>query len=119
LLIDGGTASAAEILAGALQDAHRAILVGDRTVGTGTVLGEFPLSDGSALLLAVDEWLTPAGHSIWHKGIAPDVAVPLPPQVMPMLPERERGFSSAELKASRDAQLLRAVELLSERKSGA
>jgi carboxyl-terminal processing protease len=53
VLINGGTASAAEITAGALQDAHRATLVGETTFGTGTVLNEFHLSDGSALLLAI------------------------------------------------------------------
>ena len=55
VLVNEGTASASEILAGALQDAHRAQLLGATTFGTGTVLNEFPLPDGSALLLATQE----------------------------------------------------------------
>jgi carboxyl-terminal processing protease len=54
VLINGGTSSGAEIVAGALQDAHRADLVGEKTFGTGTVLQTFPLSDGSALMLAIE-----------------------------------------------------------------
>src|SRR5207253_4613867 len=78
VLIDEGTASSAEIFAGAVQDHGRAKLVGTRTFGTGTVLQPFGLSDGSAVLLAVNEWLTPNGRQIWHKGISPDVEVALP-----------------------------------------
>ena len=115
VLINNGTASAAEIVAGALQDADRAVLIGEKTFGTGTVLAEFPLSDGSALLLAVEEWLTPAGHVIWHKGISPDITVSLAPEAIPSLPASERSMTEAELRASPDAQLLRAVALLQER----
>jgi carboxyl-terminal processing protease len=114
VLINGGTASGAEIVAGALQDAHRAVLVGEKTFGTGTVLKEFSLSDGSALLLAIDEWLTPAGHVIWHRGIMPNVVVSLAPDVTPLLPEREKGMTRAELRASDDEQLLRALDLQGE-----
>jgi carboxyl-terminal processing protease len=112
VLINGGAASAAEIVAGALQDGRRASLVGEKTFGTGTVLQEFPLTDGSSLLLATDEWLTPEGHVIWHRGITPDVAVSLPSDVMPLVPEREKSMTAAELKASGDEQLLRALDLL-------
>ena len=111
-LINGGTASAAEIVAGALQDTHRAILVGEKTFGTGTVLQEFPLTDGSALLLAIDEWLTPDGNVIWHRGITPNVVAPLPPAVSPLIPDREKGMTEAELRASGDEQLLRALDFL-------
>jgi len=114
VLINGGTASAPEIIAGALQDAHRATLVGEKTFGTGTVLNPFPLSDGSALLLAVEEWLTPAGHVIWHKGISPDVSVPLPPEVSPMFPGAEKIITAGELRESKDEQLLRALDLLTQ-----
>jgi len=113
VLINGGTASAAEITAGALQDAHRATLVGETTFGTGTVLNEFHLSDGSALLLATEEWLTPAGRVIWHKGIAPDVTVSLPANVAPLIPEAERGMTTDQLHASGDEQLSQAIDLLS------
>ncbi len=112
VLINGGTASAAEIVAGALQDGRRAMLVGERSVGTGTILKPFPLADGSALLLAIKEWLTPGGRLIWHRGIVPDVAVPLPPEVSPLFPEGERGLSPLALRASGDVQLLRALDLL-------
>jgi len=117
VLINSGSASGAEIVAGALRDAHRATLLGEVTFGTGTVLGEFPLSDGSALLLAVQEWLTPSGHSFWHKGIAPDVAVPMPLNSEILLPEAEQGMNAAQLQTSGDTQLLRALALLRERLS--
>jgi carboxyl-terminal processing protease len=112
VLINGGTASAAEIVSGALQDAHRAQLVGETTFGTGTVLNEFPLSDGSALLLATEEWLTPNGGSIWHHGISPDVQVSLPTDITPLVPEGEQGLTTTQLTASGDNQLLRAIEIL-------
>jgi carboxyl-terminal processing protease len=114
VLIDPGTASAAEIVSGALQDAGRAKLVGETTFGTGTVLNEFSLSDGSALLLATEEWLTPQGRRIWHQGIAPDVQVALPQGTSPLLPEAEAGMTPEQLQNSGDAQLLRALELLSQ-----
>ncbi len=112
VLINGGTSSGAEIVAGALQDAHRAKLVGEKTFGTGTVLETFSLSDGSALMLAIEEWLTPAGHVIWHHGISPDVVVPLPPEVTPLIPTTEEGLTAEEFRKSKDVQLLRALDLL-------
>ncbi len=117
VLIDGGTASAAEIVAGALKDGRRATLLGETTVGTGTILEPFLLSDGSALLLATKEWLTPDGHLIWHQGIAPDIAISLPAGVAPLIPEAEREITAAGLRASRDTQLLRALALLEQRLS--
>ena len=115
VLVNGGTSSAAEIVAGALQDARRARLVGEKTFGTGTVLRMFPLSDGSALLLAIEEWLTPAGHVIWHHGITPDLVIALPPEVSLLLPEKERAMTPEGLRQSGDVQLLRALELLTQR----
>jgi carboxyl-terminal processing protease len=112
VLVNGGTSSGAEIVAGALQDAHRAELVGEKTFGTGTVLETFSLSDGSALMLAIEEWLTPDGHVIWHHGITPDAVVPLPPEVTPLLPVTERELTAEKLKDSGDVQLLRALDLL-------
>jgi carboxyl-terminal processing protease len=111
-LVNGGTASAAEILAGALHDHRRARLVGTTTFGTGTVLEKFPLSDGSALLLAIQEWLTPEGNTIWHKGIAPNVVVPLPEGIAPLFPEEERNMTPQHLLESKDAQLRDALKLL-------
>jgi carboxyl-terminal processing protease len=112
VLINGGTSSGAEIVAGALQDSHRAKLVGEKTFGTGTVLETFSLSDGSALMLATKEWLTPAGHVIWHQGISPDVLVPLPPEVIPVVPATEGRMPPSQLRTSGDEQLLRALDMV-------
>ena len=113
VIINEGSASAAEIVAGALQDNHRADLVGQTTFGTGTVLQEFRLSDGSALLLAVEEWLTPNGQSFWHKGVTPDFPVALPADKSPIFPSAERSMSAEELQSSDDRQLLDALKLVS------
>jgi carboxyl-terminal processing protease len=112
VLINGGSASGSEIVAGALKDAHRAALVGEKTIGTGTVLQRFDLSDGSAMLLAIAEWITPAGNVIWHKGIIPDVEVSLPVSAIPLYPNTEKDMNSAQLQASQDTQLLKALDLL-------
>lgn len=112
VLINNGTASAAEIVSGALQDAKRAQLIGETTFGTGTVLNEFPLSDGSALLLATEEWLTPNGTSFWHKGIKPDIQVSLPANVSPVIPDQEQGMTAQQLQNSQDAQLLKGIQIL-------
>ncbi len=113
VLVNEGSASASEIVAGALQDRKRAPLIGETTFGTGTVLGEFRLQDGSALLLAVEEWLTPSSRSFWHKGLRPDIEVPLPSDATPLLPGAETG--PEDLATTRDAQLLKAIETLSAR----
>jgi carboxyl-terminal processing protease len=112
VLIDEGTASSAEIFAGALQDHQRGKLVGTRTVGTGTVLEPFPLSDGSAVLLAVAEWFTPNGRQIWHQGITPDVEQALPEGANVLMPEEEEGLDADTLAKSSDKQLLKALEVL-------
>ena len=112
VLVNGGTSSGAEIVAGALQDAHRAKLIGEKTFGTGTVLETFSLSDGSALMLAIEEWLTPAGQLIWHHGLSPDIVVHLPPEVTPLLPVTEMELTAEKLRKIQDVQLLRALDLL-------
>lgn len=112
VLVNEGSASAAEIVAGALQDYQRAKLVGETTFGTGTVLLNFPLADGSALLLATEQWLTPKGRVIWHEGVAPDVVVKMDPEVMPSIPETERSLTAESLQKLNDPQLLKAIELL-------
>ncbi|MBB4925450.1 S41 family peptidase [Kitasatospora kifunensis] len=73
VLVDGGTMSAAELLAGALQDRCRAVLVGSRTFGKGTVQQPSRLADGSVLELTVGRYFTPAGHSPEGTGLLPDV----------------------------------------------
>jgi carboxyl-terminal processing protease len=112
VLVNEGTASSAEIVAGAIKDHRRAELVGSTTFGTGTVLTTYPLADGSALLLGTTEWLTPNGDRIWHHGIAPDVAVDLPPTAVPLEPTTEAGLTPDQLRANADAQLLRALQEL-------
>ena len=118
-LIDGGTASAAEICAGALKDHDRAKLVGEKTFGTGTVLQPFPLSDGSELHLAVLEWFTPNHSQIWHKGIEPDASVALKDGAQPLEPDTEEKLTPEGLGKSTDAQLLKALDILREQVKGA
>lgn len=112
VIVDGDTASSSEIVSGALQDADRATIVGETTYGTGTVLGEFALRDGSALRVGTVEWLTPSGRRIWHEGIAPDVAVTLPEDVVPLLPDDVRSLTPAGVDSMTDTQLARALELV-------
>lgn len=111
-LANGGTASAAEIVTGALQDYDRAQVVGTTTFGAGTVLNEFTLSDGSVLLVAVEEWLTPDGRVIWQRGLPPDVEVALPPDAEPLVGPAQEEITEQELRESDDTQLLRALELI-------
>jgi carboxyl-terminal processing protease len=111
VLINEGSASSSEILAGALRDNGRATVIGETTFGTGTVLSEFVLRDGSSILLGVAEWLTPKGDFIRETGIAPDVEVKLGEGAEPLAPQEVRNLSREEALA-RDAQLRRAFESL-------
>lgn len=76
VLIDAGSASASEIVAGALQDHRRAVIMGDRSFGKGSVQSLLPLGRDSALKLTTARYYTPAGHSVQEGGIKPDIAVP-------------------------------------------
>jgi carboxyl-terminal processing protease len=76
VLVDGGTASAAEIVAAALQDRGRAVLLGSQTFGKGTVQAPQRLAGGGAIELTVGHYLTPSGQSLEHVGITPDVLIP-------------------------------------------
>lgn len=78
LLIDGGSASASEILAGAMSESADVKLVGEKTFGKGTVQTANDMTDGSNLKFTTAKWLTPDGNWIHEKGIEPDVEVPLP-----------------------------------------
>lgn len=77
VLVDGGSASASEILSGALQDNKRAVLVGSKTFGKGLVQSVRPLGDGSGLAVTIAKYFTPRGTDINHKGIIPNVKVDL------------------------------------------
>jgi carboxyl-terminal processing protease len=112
VLVNGGTASAAEIVSGALQDRGRAKVIGQNTFGTGTALVGFSLTDGSEVVLGVSEWLTPSGKSIWHTGLTPDTVVTLATGVAPLLPEAIKGMTAAQLQTNGDTQLLDAINLL-------
>ena len=112
VLVDFGTASSAEIVTGALQAQGRAKVIGTRTFGTGTVLNQFPLSDGSAVRLGVELWLTPDGRRIFPGGIEPDEQIELALGVLPLEPTDLRSMSAGDVLGSGDAQLLRALELL-------
>jgi len=72
VLVNQYTASASEVLSGALQDYHRAVIAGNTTLGKGSYDAFFPLSDGSAIYLTIGRWLTPDGREIEGKGITPD-----------------------------------------------
>ncbi|MEW6636665.1 MAG: S41 family peptidase [Actinomycetota bacterium] len=111
VLVNEGSASSAEILAGALRDNGRATVVGETTFGTGTVLSEFVLSDGSAILLGVAEWLTPGGDFIRETGIEPDVQVKLGEDGEQVTPAADGDLTRGQM-FERDAQLERAFEEL-------
>jgi carboxyl-terminal processing protease len=112
VLINRGSASAAEIFAGAIQDHERGQIVGETTFGTGTVLQPFRLEDGSALLLGTSQWLTPEGRLIRKNGIEPDVEVEMSIAADLIAPSELKEMTRAELLESEDVQLLKALEIM-------
>jgi carboxyl-terminal processing protease len=90
VLINGGSASASEIVAGALQDHHRATLVGTRSFGKGSVQTIFPLSSRRAIRLTTSRYFTPAGRSIQAHGVDPDIVVVEPGEQAELEAKRRR-----------------------------
>lgn len=97
LLVNGGTASAAEIIAGALHDYKRGVLIGEPTYGKGSVQSIRQLSDGAALHITIATWYTPKHTEIEGQGLAPDFSIPL---------------TDDDVKKGQDPQLNRAIEYL-------
>jgi carboxyl-terminal processing protease len=110
VLIDGDSASAAEIVASSLAENGRATLVGETTSGTGTVLLPVELEDGSIVLIGTELWLTPSGQVIWHNGVAPARSVTNPPDVQIAVPFLfdDTSLSDGALAETGDEQLLAA-----------
>ncbi len=105
VLVDGGSAAAAEIVAGALKDHHRATLMGQRTFGKGSVQTVMPLPGGRALKLTTSLYYTPSGVSINHTGLLPDIVLQPPPPAA-------RGAPSSPAQIRADPEVRRAVEEL-------
>jgi carboxyl-terminal processing protease len=97
VLVNSGSASASEILAGALKDDRQAPLVGEKTFGKGTVQELENLSDGSSMKLTIAHWVLPSGHILDHDGINPDYVVKI---------------SDDDIKNKRDPQLDKALEII-------
>jgi carboxyl-terminal processing protease len=109
VLVDGGSASSSEVLAGALQDNKRAQLVGTKTFGKGLVQGVVPLTDGSGMLVTIAKYYTPNGTDINHKGIQPDVEVKITKSQLQVLrKDRTKAATSADPQYVRALQLVKA-----------
>jgi carboxyl-terminal processing protease len=111
-LVDYATASSAEIVAAALRDNERGVIVGEQTFGTGTVLNTFELSDGSALKVGVRTWLTPDGETVFRVGVRPDHEVRSAPGAPLLRPADLASMTADDFASSGDLALRRAVGLL-------
>jgi carboxyl-terminal processing protease len=107
VLVDGGSASASEILSGALQDNKRAIIIGTKTFGKGLVQSVRSLGDGSGMAVTVAKYLTPSGRDINKHGIDPDIEVKLTDEQREFLGENRDKIGTLE-----DAQYAKALEVL-------
>lgn len=108
VLINNGSASAAEIVASAMQENGRAETVGETTFGTGTVLSPIELQDGSMVVLGTALWLTADGEQMWHVGVAPTIPVEMPDAAEVLRPSTARDVTLAEITNGGDVQLARA-----------
>lgn len=104
MLINGSSASASEILAGALKDYDRAVIVGQTSYGKGIVQNVFPFLDGSGMSMTVSKYFTPNGTSIHGVGVEPDVEV--------VLPDEYKDSLISQVPRDKDTQLQKAIELL-------
>jgi carboxyl-terminal processing protease len=110
VMVNQGSASASEIVAGALQDWGRAMVVGTQTFGKGSVQTIIPLSDGSGLRLTTAKYFTPKGRSIHGKGITPDIVVEAPKE--PAAKDRPLPSPDPLEELKKDVQLQRAVDVI-------
>jgi carboxyl-terminal processing protease len=112
VLVNNGSASSAEIFAGALQDYGRATIVGVPTAGTGTVTTGLTLDDGSVVQLGIAQWQTPKGRYLRREGVTPDLTVALSAGDQLLIPSQEKKMTDAEILQSSDLQLRRGLSLL-------